>query len=238
MPENVLIQSLPEMDMRKMLELCMWQFDSYEKHHKEKGTPEGDEKAATNAAFVGAIRVVLDMDAEPIHEQTVETLVSPQFHPDARSAFDLVGDLFDLIVPMQYLDAGKASLFYGKPYERAYKPTKLPTIGPFSYDNLNPEVLHALLGIITEAGELAERLIIILAGQGTIEENRRNIKEEVGDIFWFITLLMRRLGLTRAEVISANSAKLRKRFPDKFFTSKDAIERDRDAEAKALDGGE
>lgn len=98
-----------------------------------------------------------------------------------------------------------------------------------SEDEIN--LLHGILGIASEAGELMEELIDAkLTGR---EVNQVNIAEESGDITWYQALIMRYLGTTFEKVAGSNIAKLKARYPQKF-TEENAVNRNLDEEAKAL----
>lgn len=57
-----------------------------------------------------------------------------------------------------------------------------------------------------------------------IFHNKPNIREkivnELGDVFWYLVILMDRLGISFEEVASVNIAKRRKRYPDGFSTER------------------
>lgn len=94
-------------------------------------------------------------------------------------------------------------------------------------------LLHACLGLQTEAGEIADPVKRhLFYGQPL---DRLRIKEEVGDLCWYVALACNALGLDLGELMTANIAKLKARFPDKFTEHHAAEEnRDRSAEARAL----
>jgi NTP pyrophosphatase (non-canonical NTP hydrolase) len=94
-------------------------------------------------------------------------------------------------------------------------------------------LLHASIGITTESGELADLLkkhIFYGKPLDTV-----NAVEECGDLLWYVALACDALGVTIGEVMERNIAKLRTRYPDKF-TSDAAINRDLEAERRALEG--
>lgn len=94
-------------------------------------------------------------------------------------------------------------------------------------------LLHAAMGIGTEAGELLDAFKRnIFYGK---DLDVVNIKEEVGDIMWYVAILLRELDLDFHEILDLNIKKLRARFPDKF-TEKDALNRDLDQERDILEG--
>jgi NTP pyrophosphatase (non-canonical NTP hydrolase) len=76
-----------------------------------------------------------------------------------------------------------------------------------------PTLIHAALGIGGEAGEVVD-LVKKYCG-GRIEDRAELIsalKEEVGDLLWYVALLLSNTDLTLGEVLDANVAKLDKRY--------------------------
>jgi NTP pyrophosphatase (non-canonical NTP hydrolase) len=141
------------------------------------------------------------------------------------------------------LDRVKKAVFYGKTIE--WTPDELgeglSTQGPFTPSPLavrqgldalpgrGMRVLHGVLGIVTEAGELAEGLVKTLLSGREIDEV--NIAEEVGDVLWYVAILLDAIGLPWEPVMRANILKLARRFPQRF-DGEDAILRDVGAERR------
>lgn len=97
-------------------------------------------------------------------------------------------------------------------------------------DNCN--LLHAAIGIATEGGELLDALKkTIFYGK---ELDSVNLKEELGDLMWYIAIACESLGTSIEEVCKININKLRARYPEKF-TSDAAINRDLKNERKVLE---
>jgi NTP pyrophosphatase (non-canonical NTP hydrolase) len=85
------------------------------------------------------------------------------------------------------------------------------------------DLLHAALGLAGEAGEVVEHVKKAMYYGKPLDEAK--LKEEAGDLLWYIAApLCRALGCTLDELASANVAKLRKRYPEKY-TDLDAIAR-------------
>jgi len=96
-------------------------------------------------------------------------------------------------------------------------------------------VLHGLMGVCTEAGELMDPLKReLIYGKGLDEVN---VMEECGDLLWYIALALDAAGYTMEEAMEKNIAKLRARYPEKF-TEEDALNRDLVEERKALEVGD
>lgn len=97
--------------------------------------------------------------------------------------------------------------------------------------DMDPRVFHAIIGIMTEATELAEQLLKGVQGE---EVDRVNLLEEVGDNFWYIAVLLDALQSNPDNVLETVIEKLKARFPDKF-TSEAAINRNTKKERKILE---
>lgn len=93
-------------------------------------------------------------------------------------------------------------------------------------------IFHGIIGIITEAGEMALALSEALFQGKPLDLT--NIQEEIGDNQWYVAAMLRAMGRTFDDVHRQNIAKLRLRYPDKF-TEHDANNRDLGAERKLLE---
>lgn len=92
--------------------------------------------------------------------------------------------------------------------------------------------LHMVLGLQTEVGELADVYKRALAYKKDID--LVNVKEEVGDIIWYLMNFCTLNKIDIHECLQMNINKLQKRFPNKFNTE-DALNRDLDKERAALE---
>ncbi len=92
--------------------------------------------------------------------------------------------------------------------------------------------LHMLMGMMTEVGELTDQFKKNLAYGKEIDWI--NVKEEIGDLMWYISEFANTHNFDIEEILETNIAKLQKRFPEKF-TAQDAINRNLDAERKILE---
>lgn len=96
-------------------------------------------------------------------------------------------------------------------------------------------VIHAIIGIATEAGELLEGLRKDYNGDtGSIGFDAVNIREELGDVFWYMAILASECGFSFDDVMRVNIAKLRQRYPN-AFTEYDAENRNLIAERQLLE---
>lgn len=89
----------------------------------------------------------------------------------------------------------------------------------------NPGILrliHAGIGMSGEAGEVLDTLKkSMMYGQPI---DAVNLKEECGDILWYMAIMLDQIDSSFEEVMEQNVIKLRKRYPA-GFTEKDAIAR-------------
>ena len=96
------------------------------------------------------------------------------------------------------------------------------------------QVVHACFGMCGEAGE-----IIDYVKKGVFygkEMNTKHLVEEVGDLMWYVNLLLAGLDVTWDEVLTTNIRKLEARYPSGTFNADHAIHRDTAAEKAAMEG--
>lgn len=94
--------------------------------------------------------------------------------------------------------------------------------------------LHAALGMAGESGEVADIIKKVTFYGKPLD--RDHLIEELGDVCWYMNLMMHTIGTTWEEVMDKNVAKLYARFPDGKFDANHAINRDKEAEAQAMSG--
>lgn len=100
--------------------------------------------------------------------------------------------------------------------------------------NKENAIIHACFGMCGEAGEIIDYVkkgVFYGKDMGT-----QHLVEEVGDLMWYINLLVFDLGVTWDEVLTTNIKKLEARYPDAKFNADHAINRDVDAEQAAMKG--
>lgn len=97
---------------------------------------------------------------------------------------------------------------------------------------LSIDVLHAIIGISTEAGELLDAAKKYLFYAKDIDYV--NLDEEIGDILWYIAIYCNARNITIESLMQQNIAKLMERYPEKF-TSEKAINRNLDKEREVLE---
>lgn len=99
----------------------------------------------------------------------------------------------------------------------------------------NAELLHHAMGMCTEAGEFLDQMKkVLIYGK---EVDKTNLKEELGDMLWYIAGAVRLLDTSIEIEMVRNIEKLRARFPSKFDAER-ALVRDLDTERKILENGD
>ena len=94
------------------------------------------------------------------------------------------------------------------------------------------DLLHAALGMQTEAAEFSDMLKKAIFYGKTIDQV--NLKEEIGDMLWYAALALRALNSDFESVMERNIDKLKSRYPLKF-TEENAISRNLELERKILE---
>lgn len=165
---------------------------------------------------------------------------STVFRPEQVEVMDLRHVLMGVAGFASDLNLIKKLLFRGKTREElnfpaAEKPTVNELIDGLSAINAwspaDIDVLHGAIGIITEAGEIAEYLLRWSEGNPF---DRVNVLEESGDVSWYVVRTLRGIGVTLDQSNRANIDKLRGRHGEAFDVFKDA-NRDLTAEHSKLE---
>ena len=99
------------------------------------------------------------------------------------------------------------------------------------------ELLHAALGMLSEAVEINQAVWSWIKLGNLADLDVANIGEEIGDEFWYISIFLRKLGLSAEDIMDTNIAKLKSRYGDKF-SNHSAINRDVDTERAILEAPE
>ena len=185
-------------------------------------------------------------EPQPVFDYVAEAhlTASPHFHgycvPLAH--FDAV--LSQAIDALNALDRVKKTLFYGHDLGPLAEGIEIGDVwlncnglpGRISDhpedDEKARNIIHAIIGKATEAGELLELLHATTTSGETFDV--ANAGEEIGDGFWYDALLARACGLTFNGIQRTNIAKLRHRFPN-AFTEYDANNRDLFGERRILE---
>lgn len=177
----------------------------------------------------------------PYQELAQRTSASPSpelmdrlLHPGAISLLHRILHEFSTIG--QELDLLKKHIFYGKG-------SQINTTGLHLSDDQKKllvnesgrrvKIFHGIIGILTEAGELADALLAFIENDEDFDFT--NLTEEGGDHLWYLAELFEGIGTTFNEAGSRNIAKLVARYGEKF-SEFSALNRDLDKERLALEG--
>ena len=157
--------------------------------------------------------------------------------------------LMDTITAGDYCDSLKRKLFYGLEFTGKGLPSNTMSlekiegqaiaehlrqfISHYAVSNITPnDLIHGIIGAAGETGELVDALTSSLLKQGPIDTV--NVGEEVGDVLWYLALILRSVNSTFEEAMELNIEKLRKRYPDKW-SQKAVLDRDLDGEREILE---
>ena len=92
--------------------------------------------------------------------------------------------------------------------------------------------LHMVLGMQTEAAEIADAYKKTIAYKKELD--LVNVKEELGDILWYIANMCNMHGWDLRDIMQTNIDKLKARYPEKF-TEQHALNRDLNKERSILE---
>lgn len=92
--------------------------------------------------------------------------------------------------------------------------------------------IHMVLGMQTEAAEIADAYKKTIAYKKELD--LVNVKEELGDILWYIANLCNIHGWDLRDIMQTNIDKLKARYPEKF-TEENALNRNLDKERAILE---
>lgn len=152
------------------------------------------------------------------------------------------------------LDVIKKDVYYGKPtdemklIQRELRirsnlnalATVAPTIGNSTSDvqtfnHINTRTAHAIIGLTTEAVELLEALqLAVTTGQPI---DAVNVQEELGDVAWYLAVLVDSLQADWDSILTTNLNKLALRNKGTSFNAAATINRDVDTERALLEAG-
>ena len=94
-------------------------------------------------------------------------------------------------------------------------------------------VIHASLGIGGEAGEVLDHVKKAAFSNRSLDHD--HLVAEVGDLMWYLNLLVASPGTTWGHVLSVNVAKLETRYKGGKFDSDLSLNRDLAAEKAAME---
>lgn len=160
--------------------------------------------------------VTVDKYIEDCMRTCSDSFYGSLVHPSIINAF-----FKDGVETANKLDRLKKTLFYGR--DNGFRPhSKFVN----KLTRQQEQVLHGILGVFTEGGELLEAL--------SKEFDPINVREEIGDVLWYLAILCDALETDIPTEMRRNINKLHARFPEKF-TSELANNRDLETERKVLE---
>jgi len=137
-------------------------------------------------------------------DEVLKTLANDgEYFGDYVDADEFNRTVFGFLVSSAKIEAYKKAIVYGKNI------AKFPTINPVRTDN--PKIFHAQLGIAGEVGEVLDA------------KNKDEVRNEVGDLLWYVALLLSEYDLTFDEVMRANIDKLRAKYASGKYTREEAL---------------
>jgi len=94
-------------------------------------------------------------------------------------------------------------------FEEYQKKSRKTAIYPDKGNNF----VYPVLGLIGESGEVAEKIKKVIRDRNGVfsEEQRQEIKKELGDVLWYIAQIATELGLSLDEIAVFNIKKLESR---------------------------
>lgn len=95
-------------------------------------------------------------------------------------------------------------------------------------------LLHAAIGMATESGEMLDALKKTMFYGKPLD--KVNIKEEIGDLLWYVAVACAALHTPMEDIMEINIAKLKARYPEKF-TTQEALQRNIPLERAILEMG-
>lgn len=99
--------------------------------------------------------------------------------------------------------------------------------------SIDADNVHMLFGMLTEIGELTDAFKKQMAYNKDVDWV--NVKEEIGDLMWYIAGFCNVNGFDLEEILEVNVKKLQARYPDKFDSDR-AVGRDLEKERQILEG--
>lgn len=150
-----------------------------------------------------------------------------------------LGDLSPLYTPtrgeLEYLLGKKLDVFVAaavrtEPDEDGYFNARQRLSDPRTL-----RLLHAAMGLATEAGEFVDALKKHIFYGKPLDHT--NLVEELGDSSWYERIALSALETSFLSMLERNVYKLQARFPEKF-TEHNAVNRDLEKERTILEGGQ
>jgi len=91
-----------------------------------------------------------------------------------------------------------------------FKEYEKQAIETAKYPNVGKNFVYPTLGLVGESGEVAEKVKKLLRDHDGVvsEEQKEEIKKEMGDVLWYLAALAREFGFTLEDLAKKNIEKL------------------------------
>lgn len=134
---------------------------------------------------------------------------STQDHLDKVLTGEFISILRRFVELARTIDTYKKAAFYGRNIETFVDPGPVDKINLAKYrENVPFQLIHGVLGIAGESGEVVELLLKALEGEDVTDL----MKEELGDVLWYLTVGGRANETPLEDVAKFNNEKLSARW--------------------------
>lgn len=182
------------------------------------------------------------MKKQPPFDYVAETelTASNVFSPENVGVIEFTEALAATIHAAQAMDKFKKALFRQRTREESgldptFRPGEVRLSDALAADGGEyTDLFHGVVGAITEVGEMGEILMDFLTSNK--EPDVINVREETGDVLWYLARLVKWAKTTFPDEMQRNIAKLRQRHGQGGFDKGRDIQRDLVAEHAVLDG--
>lgn len=125
---------------------------------------------------------------------------------------EAIGLLNRQVAMSKAIEGYKKAAFHAKNIET------FPSSNETTFDGTIPyNVIHGVIGIAGEAGEVLE--LVLQAREDGRQVDLEELKNELGDVLWYLTLAANGAGFTLEEIARYNNEKLAKRALERDFKS-------------------
>ena len=91
--------------------------------------------------------------------------------------------------------------------------------------DLKDALMHGMIGAFTEAGELGDAVKKHVFYNKELDF--QNVREEIGDLMWYLAVIANNLGMDMDEIAAENIDKLKIRYPEKYSNEAAVIRADK-----------
>lgn len=174
----------------------------------------------------------------PVTEELKRRLFGNQDLSELETLQEVLSTFLSMANLGRKADIQKRTVFYGKKQDKPLEMLQYPETKPkLMAQRLQPDavvdLLHGVIGKVTELGEICESLMTFAE---TGELDLVNLKEELGDDDWYNQIICSFLGCTLAELQALNEEKLTKKRYKAGYSDQAAVNRNLTEERIALEG--